>query len=67
MKYVVAIMLCAMGLVLLKSASGKIVPYLRKHAKSSEDFASGFAVAMVTRWALGVLAIMLAFGVALKK
>lgn len=67
MKYVAALVLCALGVALLKSAPGKIIPYLREHAKNSGDFASGLAVAMVARWAMGVLAILAGAWVALEK
>ena len=57
LRYITALVLFISGVYIFRSSPGKIIPYLRKHAKSPAEFTSGLKVAMAVRRALGVFAI----------
>jgi len=57
LRYIDALVFFIMGVYLLRSSPGKLIPYLRRRANSPADFASGLKVAMAVRRALGVFGI----------
>jgi hypothetical protein len=66
-QYIAALLVFALGVACLRSSPGKIIPYLHKHARSPKDFSSGLKVAMAVRRALGLIGIVLAILLALKR
>ena len=60
LRYIVALMLFILGVYVFRSPPGKIIPYLRKRAKSPSEFTSGLKIAMAVRRAIGVIVIALA-------
>jgi hypothetical protein len=66
-QYIAALMCLITGVVCLRSAPGRIIPYLRRRARTPKDFESGLKVAMTVRRAMGVAGIGLAIFLVLKE
>lgn len=67
LRYITALVLFILGVCIFRSSPGKIIPYLRKRAKSPAAFSSGLKIAMVVRRALGIFAIAAAILVLFQK
>lgn len=66
-QYTAALMCLIIGVICLRSAPGKIIPYVGRRAKNPKDFESGLKVAMIVRRAMGVAGIGLAIFLVLKE